>query len=153
MGVGAKPMMKSVVCVLYFGACMMAPVGASVGPSSELLATLSSSTLEVSSSESVKVEAIIRNRGRTSEVINLFTVRFPQLSLEVLDSSGKVITPIPPPVPPREIRKYDRVLRPSEELRFTYRLRGMFRTGLPEGSYAVRMRGISSNELRFSVRR
>ncbi len=146
-------MMKSVVCMLFFGACVMAPVRASVGPTSELLATLSSSTLEVSSSESVKVEAVVRNRGRTVKVINLFAMRIPQLALEVLDSSGKVIPPVPSPVPPRDMRKYDRVLRPGESLRLAYQLRGMFRTGLPEGSYAVRMRGISSNELRFRVRR
>ncbi|APR77284.1 Hypothetical protein A7982_02631 [Minicystis rosea] len=79
----------------------------------------------------------IRNDGSAPETLNLFVLSIPQLSLDVSDASGQVLSPMPPPIPPDHMDTA--VLAPGATRSFSLPL-DAHSPPLPKGRYTVWLR-------------
>jgi hypothetical protein len=100
--------------------------------------------------ENATVSATVRNDADKEITLNTFAQQSEVLSLEIRKKSGQIVTQGPPPMPPSDIDKYDKLMKPGDELSFTYTLSGIAQ-GLAPGIYFLRTRGIASNVVRFRI--
>ena len=137
---------------LVFVALALASFGCAHSTASRvgLFAHLSVSQSQVSCLEEAEISAVVRNDGPTNATVNTFVLRNSVLSVEVLDSQGQILHPVPPPVPPPDLASYERVLPPGESLTFTYHLSYMVET--PPGRYMVRMSDMPSEQIVLTIR-
>ena|ERR1017187_1188520 len=115
-----------------------------------LFTHLSVSQSQVSRLDEAEIAAVVRNCGPTNATVNTLVLGNSVLSVEVLDSRGQILHPVPPSVPPHDLASYERVLRPGESLKFTYHLSYMVET--PPGRYTVRMRDMPSEQIVLTIR-
>ena len=79
----------------------------------------------------------LQNVGKAPEKLNLFVLAIPSLTLDVRDAQGQRLSPMPPPVPPREMAMA--TLAPGAKRTFTLSL-DAFSPPLSPGHYTVRVR-------------
>src|ERR1051325_434717 len=114
--------------------------------SQSLSATITSRQTEFRSSTDAQIKVVVQNTGNRKVVVNLYVLKTPTLSVEVLNAKGERMATVPPPVPPSNLKKYDTVLRPGAKMALEYSL-DLFNPELPEGTYRVKMRDMKTNEL------
>jgi hypothetical protein len=96
------------------------------------------------------IHVVFTNVSHAKATLNGFCLPASVLMLDVFDSSGKILPPYPPPVPPPDIESYDIVLAPGEHREVTYQL-AIGSSLLPNGKYAIRTRAIDSNTVVFTL--
>lgn len=115
-----------------------------------LFAHLSVSQPRVVRLDEAEIEAVVLNYGPADATVNAFVLANSVLSVEVLDSGGRVLHPVPPPLPPDDVARFERVLSPGESLDFTYRL--SYTVDTPPGEYTVRMKDVPSDQVVLTIR-
>jgi hypothetical protein len=114
-----------------------------------LKATLSARTALWRRSDEVVIEALIENTTKQPLMLNTYQLNHPALALVILDAAGRKPSIIMPPQV-SDARAYNKVLKPGECLRFTYRL-NFLRGPLPAGAYTIKLQALSSNELSIQI--
>lgn len=114
-----------------------------------LKATLSTRTALWHGSDEVVIEAMIENTTRQPVTLNTYQLNHPALALIIQDAAGRKPAFILPPQV-SDTRPYNKVLKPGEYLRFTYRL-NFLRAPLPAGAYTIKLQAPSSNELSIRI--
>jgi len=132
------------------GAVLLGCASPRVPQPNGLSGQLSSNQPHVSRLADMGVSASIANHGPTNCTVNMWATENEILALEVLDPKGQVLPPVPPALPPPDVKRYERVLKPGESLKFTYTL-DEYMVETPPGMYRVRLRRIPSNELPFRI--
>ncbi len=114
-----------------------------------LKATLSARTALWRRSDEVVIEALIENTTKQPLALNTYQLNHPALALVILDAAGRKPAIITPPQA-GDMRPYNKVLKPGEYLRFTYRL-NFLRGLLPVGAYTIKMQAMTSNDLSIRI--
>jgi hypothetical protein len=115
-----------------------------------LFTHLSVSQPRVARLDEAEIAAVVTNYGPTNATVNTWALGNTVLSVDVLDSHGQVLHPVPPSLPPPDLASYERVLSPGASLKFTYHLSYMVET--PPGHYTVRMRHLPSEQIVLTIR-
>ncbi len=117
--------------------------------SSEIHATLTL-PCKVCSTRDFSVRTVFLNTSERRVKLNHFVVQSPQLTLDVFNAKGKLLPPVPPPLPPDDLAQFDKLLFPGESYEVNYPL-AIVSDLLPNGEYAVRARGFPSNTVYFRL--
>jgi hypothetical protein len=84
-----------------------------------------------------EIRITIENVGQKPETLSLFALAVPQLALDVFDAQGRVVPPMPPPMPPEQMDTAQ--LAPGATRTFTLTLQA-FSPPLAPGRYSARLR-------------
>jgi len=116
-----------------------------------LFAHLSVSHPQVTRLDEAEITVIVRNYGPTNATINTYALESDVLSINVLNSKGEILAPVPASIPPPDVSKYRRVLSPGASQKFSYH--GLsYEVETPPGRYTVRMRHIPSDQIVLTIR-
>lgn len=119
------------------------------GSRSGLFTYLSVSHRHIARLDEAEITAVVQNHGPTNAIVNTSILGNSILSVEVLNSRGELLPPIPPSIPPPDLKSYERILLPGESLKFSYHL--FYQVKTPSGRYTVRMRDLPSNQIVLTI--
>ena len=93
-----------------------------------------------------RIQLIVTNTTPVDKIIDTFSWQIPSLVLEIIDTIGNQILPLPPPVPDEAIlEKSKKILKPGESITLHIEGLGDFPDLLGNQIYRIRCKGFLQN--------